>query len=67
MAESAPLSVIVTPARPVPLDVTVPEMLKVGFVFAVAVKLTPVIFAPLTACALLTGVNVKPDRDGVMV
>jgi hypothetical protein len=32
-----------------------------------AVKFTPVTFAPLTVLGLLTGVNVKPDRLGVIV
>jgi hypothetical protein len=36
-------------------------------VTAVAVKFTPVTFAPLTVTALLIGVNVKPVFDGVTV
>jgi hypothetical protein len=40
-------------------------MLKVGN--AVAVKLTPVTFAPLTVTARFIGVKLKPDFDGVTV
>jgi hypothetical protein len=40
-------------------------MLKVGI--AVAVKLMPVTFAPLTVAGALVGLNVKPAFVGVTV
>jgi hypothetical protein len=56
VAVAAPLSVTVAPLPPA-VGVIVPEMLKV-FVCAVAVKLIPVTFAPLTVALWLAGLNV---------
>jgi hypothetical protein len=54
MALAAPLSVTVAPLPPA-VGLIVPEMLNVC---AVAVKFTPVTFAPLTVAFVLLGLNV---------
>ena len=50
---------------PFAAGLTVPEMLHVWT--DVAVKLTPVTFAPLTVTGWLVGLKVKPVFDGVTV
>jgi hypothetical protein len=58
-----PLSVTVAPLPPA-VGLIVPEMLNVC---AVAVKFTPVTFAPLTVAFRLAGANVNPVWLGVSV
>jgi len=57
VALAAPLNVTVVPFPPV-AGLMVPEMLNVGLICWVAVKLTPVTFAPLTVIFWLAGLNV---------
>lgn len=64
VAAAGPVNATVAPAPPA-TGLIVPEMLNVGFV-AVAVKLIPVMFAPLTVAAALVGLNVNPVWLGVI-
>jgi hypothetical protein len=43
------------------------DSLTEGGVLAVAVKLTPVLFAPLIVTLMLAGVNLNPELLGVTV
>ena len=67
VAELAPVNAMVTPDNPETFDVTWPEMLGGPAGTGVAVKLTPVISAPLTVLGLLVGLKVNPVPLGVMV
>jgi hypothetical protein len=57
VALAAPLRANVAPLPPA-VGVIVPEILKVGFTWAVAVKFTPETLAPLTVALVLVGVKV---------
>jgi hypothetical protein len=61
---AGPLNVSVVPV-PLAAGLTLPEMLHVGI--GVAVKLTAVMFAPLTVTGALAGLKVTPVFDGVTV
>jgi hypothetical protein len=59
VALAAPLNTTVAPLPPV-TGLIVPDMLNVEPPWAVAVKLMPVTFAPLTEALWLLGLNVYP-------